>query len=73
MLWFWLNMPLAAVFFGAWYGIPMWLIHTRPGWGSPPPAAPAPRQQARPAGRPAPAWLTTRRASGPGALTRPGR
>jgi hypothetical protein len=40
MLWFWLNMPLAAVFFGAWYGIPMWLIHKRPGWGS----APVPRR-----------------------------
>ncbi|HYB85848.1 MAG TPA: hypothetical protein VEC76_03290 [Streptosporangiaceae bacterium] len=46
MFWFWLNMPLAAVFFGAWYGIPMWLIHKRPGWGS----APVERHQAAPAG-----------------------
>jgi hypothetical protein len=51
MSWFWLNMPLAAVFFGAWYGIPMWLVFKRPGWGSAPPAvtAPAPRRQAGPA------------------------
>ena len=31
MYWFWLNIPLAAVFFGAWYGIPMWLVAKRPG------------------------------------------
>jgi len=42
MFWFWLNMPLAAVFFGAWYGIPMWLIHKHPEWGS----APVPGHQA---------------------------
>jgi hypothetical protein len=30
MYWFWLNMPLAAVFFGAWYGIPMWLVLSAP-------------------------------------------
>jgi hypothetical protein len=38
MLWFWLSIPLAAVFFGAWYGIPMWMILTHPDWG-PEPAA----------------------------------
>ena len=38
MLWFWLSIPLAAVFFGAWYGIPMWMVLTRPDWG-PQPAA----------------------------------
>jgi hypothetical protein len=44
-------MPLAAVFFGAWYGIPMWLVCKRPGWGSAPLAvtAPAPRRQSGPA------------------------
>jgi hypothetical protein len=26
MIWFWLNMPLAAVFFAAWVGIPLWLV-----------------------------------------------
>jgi len=26
MYWFWLNMPLAAAFFAAWVGIPMWLV-----------------------------------------------
>ena len=25
MNWFLLNMPLAAAFFGAWVGIPLWL------------------------------------------------
>lgn len=38
MLWFWLSIPLAAVFFGAWYGIPLWMVLTRPDWG-PEPAA----------------------------------
>jgi hypothetical protein len=38
MLWFWLNIPLAAVFFGAWYGIPMWNVIRHPHWG-PEPAA----------------------------------
>lgn len=43
MFWFWLNMPLAAAFFGAMVGIPMWLIFKRPGWGgATPPVAPAP-------------------------------
>jgi hypothetical protein len=43
---------LAAVFFGAWYGIPMWLILQRPGWGSAPLAvtASAPHRQAGPDG-----------------------
>jgi hypothetical protein len=36
MLWFWLNIPLAAVFFGAWYGIPMWKILRHPHWGPEP-------------------------------------
>ena len=26
MTWFWLNMPLAAAFFSAWVGIPLWLV-----------------------------------------------
>ncbi len=27
--WFWLNIPLALVFFGCWAGIPLWLTLTR--------------------------------------------
>ena len=27
--WFWLNMPLALLFFGCWAGIPLWLTLTR--------------------------------------------
>jgi len=51
MYWFWLNMPLAAAFFGAWVGIPMWLIFKHPGWGARPPMAqdPAYTHQAPPA------------------------
>ncbi len=26
MTWFWLNMPLAAAFFAAWVGVPLWLV-----------------------------------------------
>jgi hypothetical protein len=26
MYWFWLNTPLAAAFFAAWAGIPLWLV-----------------------------------------------
>jgi len=28
-LWFWLNVPLAIVFFAAMAGIPLWLVLTR--------------------------------------------
>jgi hypothetical protein len=48
MYWFWLNIPLAAIFFAAWTGIPLWLVLKNPGTG------PEPRntqRQARPAGR----------------------
>jgi hypothetical protein len=31
MTWFWLNMPLAAVFFAAWVGIPLWLVFKHQG------------------------------------------
>jgi hypothetical protein len=27
--WFWLNIPLALLFFGAWTAIPLWLVLTR--------------------------------------------
>lgn len=27
--WFWLNIPLALLFFGCWAGIPLWLTVTR--------------------------------------------
>ena len=33
MFWFWLNMPLAAVCFLAWCGIPLWMVLKRPSWG----------------------------------------
>lgn len=36
MLWFWLNVPLAAVFIGAWCGIPLWKVLKQPNWGSQP-------------------------------------
>ena len=33
MHWFLLNMPLAAAFFGAWVGIPLWLAFHHPASG----------------------------------------
>jgi len=30
MSWFWLNMPLAALFFAAWCGIPLWMVLRHP-------------------------------------------
>jgi hypothetical protein len=33
MNWFLLNMPLAAAFFGAWVGIPIWLVFKHPDRG----------------------------------------
>lgn len=38
MLWFWLNVPLAAVFVGLWCGIPLWKVLKNPGWGAQPTA-----------------------------------
>ena len=36
MIWFWLNMPLAAAFFAAWVGIPLWLVVKHPGHAAKP-------------------------------------
>jgi hypothetical protein len=36
MAWLWLNIPLAAVFFGAWSGIPLWMVLRHPSWGPEP-------------------------------------
>jgi len=33
MNWFWLNVPLMAAFFGAWVGIPLWLVFKHPDRG----------------------------------------
>jgi hypothetical protein len=50
MVWFWLNMPLAVVFVGAWCGIPLAKVLRNPDWGP----APADSYGVQPAG-PAPA------------------
>jgi hypothetical protein len=34
MMWFWLNIPLAVAFFGAWCGIPLAMVLRNPDWGS---------------------------------------
>jgi hypothetical protein len=60
MSWFWLNMPLAAVFFAATTGIPLWLVLRHPDTGPPGRLAPArsPRAvDATPQSRPALAWV----------------
>jgi hypothetical protein len=36
MSWFWMNMPLAAVFFAAWAGIPLYMVLRHPSWGPQP-------------------------------------
>ncbi len=33
MLWFWLNVPLAVAFFGAWCGTPLAKVLRNPDWG----------------------------------------
>jgi hypothetical protein len=49
MSWIWVNMVLAAVFFTAWCGIPLWMVLRHPSWG------PQPADTYRsPAARPAP-------------------
>jgi hypothetical protein len=59
--WFWLNVPLAAAFFVAWTGVPMWLVLRQrpervPAAQAPAAQAPAPSLQAEPAApRPVPA------------------
>ncbi len=30
MSWFWLNVPLAALFVAAWSGIPLWMVLRHP-------------------------------------------
>jgi hypothetical protein len=36
MSWFWMNMPLALVFFAAWCGIPLYMVLRHPSWGTQP-------------------------------------
>jgi hypothetical protein len=36
MLWFWLNVPLAVAFIGAWCGIPLAKVLRNPDWGMAP-------------------------------------
>jgi hypothetical protein len=61
MHWFWMNIPLAALIFAVWTGVPLWLVLRHPDTGpqlrvpkTPPaarPGAPASSQPAD-AGRP---------------------
>jgi hypothetical protein len=36
MMWFWLNVPLMAVSFAAWSGIPLRMVLRHPHWGPAP-------------------------------------
>jgi hypothetical protein len=36
MSWMWMNLSLAVVFFGAFAGIPMYLVLRHPSWSSQP-------------------------------------
>ena len=33
MQWFWMNIPLAAMFFAIWTGMPLWLVLKHPDTG----------------------------------------
>jgi len=37
MAWLWLSIPLAAVFFGAWSGVPLQMVLRHPSWARSPP------------------------------------
>ena len=45
-MWFWLNIPIAAVIFAAMVGIPLWLVIRHPDTGEETKAAAAPRAAA---------------------------
>ena len=55
MYWLWMTVPLAAAFFAAWTGIPLWFVLKHPGTGPQLRAAEAPSRcedtPAGPAGR----------------------
>jgi hypothetical protein len=55
MLWFWLNVPLAVAFIGAWCGIPLAKVLRNPDWGP----QPAGGHRVQPTG-PAPAGAVVR-------------
>jgi hypothetical protein len=42
MIWFWLNMPLAAVFFAAWVAVPLWIVFRHQGHAAKPVTVPVP-------------------------------
>ena len=33
MSWLWMNIPVAAAFFAAWSGIPLYMVLRHPSWG----------------------------------------
>jgi hypothetical protein len=41
MTWLLLNIPLAALFFALWVGIPLWMVFKHPDTGPVPAATPA--------------------------------
>lgn len=57
MAWFWLNIPLMALIFGAVCGIPVWLVHKHPDTVPSPIGGRDTVPQARPAAFAAPATV----------------
>ncbi len=53
MHWFWMNIPLAAMIFAIWTGVPLWLVLKHPDIG-PEPRVPGTPGHAQAAGPPAP-------------------
>lgn len=78
MSWFWTNMPLAAVFFAATAGIPLWLV-LRHADDGPPGSSRSARSlnwsgtaDATPQSRPVLAWVPAIGSGGPGRASRAG-
>jgi hypothetical protein len=45
MSWMWMNLSLAVVFFGAFAGIPMYMVLRHPSWSSRPADTSSPARQ----------------------------
>jgi hypothetical protein len=60
MTWLLLNIPLAALFFALWVGIPLWMVFKHPDTGPVPAATPATGSAVTPATGPAVTHLPER-------------
>ena len=47
MQWFWMNVPLAAIFIAVWAGVPLWQVLKHPDTGPEPQVPDLPDSQSR--------------------------